>query len=65
MKPTSKRKAIWICVAIVLGSYVARNIIRARMQMAYYQQAMAAAPRQKATRAATPSPALHQRRLPP
>jgi len=44
-----QRKALLICLGIVVGSYIAHSIIITAMQMAYYQQQAA---RQQAIRAA-------------
>jgi len=45
MNMTQKqRKILWICIAVIVASYIVRSIISSAMQAAYYhQQAIRAA----------------------
>ena len=38
-----QRKIVLICLAVIVGSYILRNIVMSAIQMAYYRQAMIAA----------------------
>lgn len=59
MNMTNKqRKALWICVGIVVASYVGRSIIDSARQAAYYQQqAMRAAQQRAYAKEHPPAPA--------
>ena len=57
MNMTNKqRKALWICLAIVVASYAVRSIILSAMQMQYYQQQAIRAAQQRAAAKARPAP---------
>src|ERR1035441_9421448 len=52
-----QRKALWICLAIVVGCYFARSVVTSAMQMQYYQRQAVLAAQRKREQVKAPAPA--------
>jgi hypothetical protein len=50
------RKVLLICIGVIIGSFVIRNVVISAIQMAHYRQAILAAQQRKAQQAVAPPP---------